>query len=123
MPDYTQEDLEAAIQEYLETDKSQYQVAQEFGIPRSTLNDNIRMLFGYVDPDMGRRALGLPSVKVAQEKAAVLSGASDVSEETEKTLPDMSGRGKVKVKEGQTKVILIAGLAALVCFVLWQWWQ
>jgi len=61
MEHYTTKDLEAPIREYLETDKSQYQIAREYGIPRSTLNDHIRRLFGHVDEDMGRRALGLPS--------------------------------------------------------------
>jgi len=124
MPAYTYEDLEAAMQEYLKTDKSQYQIAREYGIPRSTLNDHIRRLFGYVDKDMGRRALGLPSVKVVSDKSELLASViSDMSEETETNLPDISERRKVREGKDVLKVILVVGLIVLISFALWRWWQ
>jgi transposase-like protein len=101
---YSREDMEEAMREYTETAKSQYQVARNHGIPRSTLNDYIRRAYGYVDQDMGRRAIGLPSLKVASDTS---EGTSDMSEEN---------------ATGVWNVLIIAGFVALV-YVGWQRWQ
>jgi len=140
--------LRRAIDEYLRTGKSQYQVAKEYGIPRSTLNDHIRRRYGYVDEDMGRRALGLPSIKVASDKSRLLASVgsdmsgrtseeekphrSDMSEAEARTTEmgrnsssDMSG-GHKSGKSGSKipyGVIVIAAIAVGVLALLYWGWR
>lgn len=139
--------LREAIEEYLRTDKSQYQVAREYDIPRSTLNDHIRRLLGYVDKDMGRRALGLPSLKAASAKSDWLSlvgsdmsgrtseaakpRSSDMSEAVARTSgvgqdkpSDMSGgKSGSKVPYGAIAAVAIAviSFAGFLIYLYWRW--
>jgi transposase-like protein len=118
MEHYTTKDLEAPFREYLETDKSQYQIAREYGIPRSTLNDHIRRLFGHVDEDMGRRALGLPSPKVISDKSELLSLANPdmsdrASEVAEPRVSDMSEAEGKREGAGKSPVALLLPLPLL----------
>jgi transposase-like protein len=119
---YLREDMEEALREYTETAKSQYQVARDYGIPRSTLNDYIRRGYGCVDQDMGRRAIGLPSRKVASDKSgwlrSLVSDTSEVASDTSEETSDMSEENATGVWNG----LIIAGVVVLVC-VGWQWWQ
>jgi len=112
---YSSEDMEEAMREYTDTAKSQYQAARDYGIPRSTLNDYIRKVHGYVDQDMGRRASGLPSLKVASDKSGWLrSVVSDTSEIASDTSEENA--------TGVWNVLIIAGFVWLV-YVGSQRWQ